>query len=372
MNFKKKIKKVIKKCDSKWLVTTIIAIIAICFTLTNQSSIMNIFGTTKIDFSKMIPYTHSGVDINYKEVFLENLSIINYNENNYNKACTIRTYFENSMASVYRISDIYINIKEISPIIESEIDLSATIIDDCIYVYAINQSLEDARNVKVTLNLGAVEYTNIPDIDINSYFNFNQGSSSIMIDRIEGGKIIELFSFNAKREFMDILMQNVWFYFNAVLSIEDNSKEISLGMIYYNEYDQTIELSKSEGDDGIASTFFSFISVSDGEGEYPIQMKNNPNIENAYNVGVDTIIIPDQSCDMIFTIKYKVHNKTIETEEFSARIIVPLYDDSDFYNSLLDYCIDNQILEYKRGTSYFIENNFKYDIYSILDLFYEN
>lgn len=373
-NKNKKLKKIIKKFKKynyKWIISATYAVITLCFALSNQSSIMDIFGSVKIDFSKIIPYEWAGFCTNHKEVFIESQDMIDDIEDTYNKACTIRTYFKNSMSSVYRISDMFINIKEISPIIESRIDISATVIDNCIHVYAINQGLDDAKNVQITLKLEYLLKDNRSNIDINTYFNIDNYMPSIMIENINGGEIIELFSIDIEQEFIDFVLQNYnWIDFYANISVENNSKKILLGALYYSEFDQEILITKSEGEDYIATTYFYFLNVDNKKGIYPIQMTINPNIKNDFNVGIDTIIIPNQSCDIVFSLSYKIGNKTIETEDFSAKIIVPLYnDDLGFYDSLLEYCVENQIKCYKYGTLYPVENALKYDIYTILDSF---
>lgn len=368
MKFKKRIKRKFKKWDFKWIITTIIAIIALCFTVTNQSYIMNLFGTIKIDFSRIMPYEFSGFYTNYKDIFIKSQDMMGYTDSIYNKACAIRTYFKNTMADVYRISDIFINVKEISPIVESHIDITADVIDNCIHVYAINQGLGNANNIQVALNLESLEND---IINMDAYFNFDGASSTVVIDDIYGGEIIELFSIDIKQEFIDFILQNNnWLNLGVELFYENESKKFLLGALYYNEFEQVINITKAQGQDMISTTYFCFINVNNGEGKYSIGMPINPNIENGYNVGVDTIIIPDQSCELLFSISYKIANKIIETEDFYAQIMVPLYnDDFGFYDSLLGFCIENQIKDYKNDTVYSVENVLKYNVYSILDSF---
>lgn len=286
----------------------------------------------------------------------------------YYKACDIRTYFKNSNASTYRISDIFINIEEITPVLQSDVNISAIAVNNCIYVYVINQGLEKEENIKIDVKAKYYQNSEQNYIDMNKYFKFNNCASSLDIDCIYGGEIIEIFSFNINDDGINLILQNGFLILTADLYSQNTSQNIYLGLLTYNEFDKTIKISKSEGDNNISATFIAFVDVNNGNGKYSIPMQTNPNIENDYNVGIDTIVVPNQSCDIKFYISYKIGQETIRTESISAKIIVPLYkDDCGFYDSLLIYCVENQIRNYRKDTQPYIENILKYDVYSILD-----
>lgn len=44
------------KIDYKWLMSTIIAVIALFFAITSESSVRDLVGNISIDFTKIIPY----------------------------------------------------------------------------------------------------------------------------------------------------------------------------------------------------------------------------------------------------------------------------------------------------------------------------
>ncbi|MBD5537866.1 MAG: hypothetical protein HDQ99_19885 [Lachnospiraceae bacterium] len=356
------------KIDYKWLVSTTIAIIALFFAITRESSVRDWVGNTSIDFTKIIPYEWSGADIDNRNNFIYSLSMDNITIDEYYKACDVRAYFKNSNASIYRISDMFINIEEITPILQSDINIAAVVVNNCIYVYVINQGLEKEENIKIDVKAKYYNNSEQTYINMNKYFEFNNCASSLDIDCIYGGEIIEIFSFNINNDGISLISQNNYLILGADLYFQDTSQYIYLGLLSYNEFDKSIKISKSEGDNNISATFVAFVDVNNGSGKYSIPMQTNPNIENDFNVGIDTIVIPNQSCDIKFYISYKIGKDIIRTESISTRIIVPLYkDDSGFYDSLLIYCVENQIKNYKKDTQPYIENALKYDVYSILD-----
>lgn len=367
------IKDKIKKIDFKWIVTTIIAIIVLTLSITNKSSIRDWFGRINIDFIKIFPYQLTGNCIDNKNNFLDAVEFYcretNTQTNIYDKACGIRTYFKNSKASTYRISDIYIDIEEIKPIINYNIDISAILIDDCVYIYAINQGLEDVNNIEITLNAYNFDNSgNKNTLYINKYFDFNNCASSVNIDSIHGGEIIKLFTLHLNDDGINLCKQNVWILLKACVYSKDLDQSYELGSLFYSDYEERVLLTKSEGDNDIIPTFILFIDMNKGKGKYQIPMQINPNIENDYNVGVDIIIIPNQSCDIKFSLIYMIGSDTIRTETISTKISVPIYkDDYGYYDSLLTYCVNNHIDNYKIGTQPYIEYNLKYDIYSILE-----
>lgn len=359
-----------RKIDYKWLISTVIAIFALFLAITNESSIRNFFGKTSIDFFRVTPYTFAGSNVENRNEFVRFFDYTYDHTDEYFKACNVRTYFNNTMASAYRISNLYIDIKEINPILEPCIDISAIAVDNCVHIYAINQSLAKEENIQIDIKgrYFIDEWFNVEYFDLYKYFKFINCASSISIDNIYGGEIIELFSFKIEDEGIELLDQKGWVGLETNLDTPNTTEKTFLGFLVYDGNGQDVHISKSEGYNDIAATFFAFVDANCDVGKYEIPMPTNPSVANDYNIGIDTVIVPNQSCDIKFSLIYTIGKDTIETDTIFAKIFVPLYnDDEGFYNSLLTYCIENNIKDYRRDTSSYLEHIFKYNVNTLLD-----
>lgn len=332
-------------------------------------SLQILFGQTTITESYIIPYWYSqdGYIANFSTTDDTLIPDAQISAMNYDKACTLRSFFTCSKVSDSQLTNCKLQIHDLCKYEFSYMLYDAYADKHRIFIYGINcgdgllisADLEFSAKV-LTKGLGEMTHFAWKDLDVAAEQNIDY--LSVSINDLGGGDGILIYSF----ELSDCALSELRNGNTIAIYVKDKSN--------LNNDEQLVEMfemkngkiipSGAGGGDGSSNRYYVYVDVeNDNNKEIPIYAA----FPIQENTAVDITIIPSESCIMEYSMIYTIDGKDMETEIFTSAFQVPLYE-SFLARDIMSYMHSNNIQHYLYGiTNPSLEQKNKYNPLSIVE-----
>ena len=326
-----------------------------------------ILGRTIMTESYIMPYWYS------RDGYVANFSVTDdfYFQNtvttptNYEKACTIRTFFDCNKKYGSQLTNSSLRIYDVYQYEFAYMIYAAYALDDQIFIYGVNCGNGNLK--AVTFDFSAKILSNKSgDINQVSWSNVDESFSQaadylpIYVDEINGGDGIFMYSFDVSQyAFNEMYDGNVLaLYVHNPLNTSNDEELVEMFRIDNGK----IVPYGVGGGDANTNRYYAYINV-DNDNHKEIPVYSAFTIEN--KAAVDITVIPSESCIIDFSMIYTIDGRDIETEIFTSQIHVPIYE-TFLARDIMEYMHDNSIQYYRYGiTNPRLDEKVKYDPLSI-------
>jgi hypothetical protein len=248
------------------------------------------------------------------------------NENSYegSNAFNITTFIDNPKKSAARITENYLLVHEIETIKTPVIEFFAKVEEDSVVIYAANNGWGNSSKYTVDVEFEAVTPG---DLNVN---NILTRTNEVPTFSIESGKIVEMIRYNINTiELSAMENEGTELYIKIWAKPTINGIPVGrkdLGRLSRDGFSlKWNELTSSGGDDGDIK-FAVLTNVDELKAGSKISFPGQrPEVTASGSSKIETVIVPDKSCRMVFQLVYVVNKKTLKTQEFTANITVPYY-----------------------------------------------
>lgn len=337
------------KKNSQWfigvcIIPIIVALITICPYFSN-------FKSAKIINEDVINllYSTSSQDLPYNKEMTRTDS---WFCEAYFKGCALSTHIDNPKDKNIAISKSILHIDEIVPVDYTEIGLTSIVIDNQLKICAINNSNMQIDNCKATflLRRGAVSSNYNEEIEVSKYLS-NTTSNIEHVFGIQSGEIKEIFNFVIDSKFLEAFEnENEWIDLYVAFTINGKSDEIMAGTIEQSN-NGGINVFHTQGNADHVQYYTQILDVDSVHPGDSIEIPISKPVERTSVKNIQTVILPNRSCEIKFWVEYFVNGKQdLKTDIYDAKIHVPIYEIyeggyEDVYNFLEEHHISNYKLD---------------------------
>ena len=256
--------------------------------------------------SKIIPYNEAGRYESYNSYNSTAESI------DAEKAVAVLSFIKNKSPETAVVEDIRCVFEEIEEIHEPVIKTDVALSDNVLKVYVVNDGSDISDELSVKLE-GSRE----------SISDYVSGSIINEIGKMNPGDIKEAAEYTLDQsKFIDNNMEDMQ------VSITVNGVESSVVTILYDPIDDKFILSGGKGDPGADVTLFSILDVDAKPTSISFTTDEIATIDDA--IRIETVIAPTKSCKIRIKGEYIIDGEIMDTEVFTATVLVPYYADEAF------------------------------------------
>lgn len=279
-------------------------------------------------------------------------------ENNniyYKKGVILNTEINNQNENMDSIKEINFVINNMNTLSNDEIDFIPVDYEDGISIYAINNGNTDIKNYEIELAATFNDDWDERD-DITC-----ESKDSLTLELVEGEvKEIKRYSIN---ELSNIFGRNEgWLHIFS--STHNDSKLINFekficNIVYEKDTDSFYSIINQGGEEISDSIVPIFVSSETSGSEV---INRHPKINSKGITQIQFLILPEQSMRLNYHIEIVFSDESkIATKDYSANILVPVYDDSDDYYLLRDAVALSKSTRMIYGKNENIDSSFVYD-----------
>lgn len=279
-------------------------------------------------------------------------------ENNniyYKKGVILNTEINNQNENMDSIKEINFVINNMNTLCNDEIDFIPVDYEDGISIYAINNGNTDIKNYEIELAATFNDDWDERD-DITC-----ESKDSLTLELVEGEvKEIKRYSIN---ELSNIFGRNEgWLHIFS--STHNDSKLINFekficNIVYEKDTDSFYSIINQGGEEISDSIVPIFVNSETSGAEV---INRHPKINSKGITQIQFLILPEQSMRLNYHIEIVFSDESkIATKDYSANILVPVYDDLDDYYLLRDAVALSKSKRMIYGKNENIDSSFVYD-----------
>lgn len=305
-------------------------------------------GSTKITDTYTMPYTSA----------VSSTSAVNYNtpepdneHEKYNFACAVRACFSCSKVSLAQATDNSLNILSIEDYSEPVLNYHCLAKDNTVNFYVVNSG--DGTSEPVSIELNAMLVDNDMPSD-SSWIAWDKlvkpGSDTalpIKITPIDGGDGMRYYSFELSDWAFTLLQAGKNIHLNGRIESRTESLELFFGSLSLFEGRLVVSTGGAGSDDTNILNYV-YIPVDTTQAGDIIPIHSTFLIQD--RAAADTVLIPDRSCRLEYSLTYKIDGKELTTDSFTTTIHVPFYKDMTTINVAL-YMNSSGIDHYKYASN---------------------
>jgi hypothetical protein len=343
-----------KKSQKPKLNKNIIAFIVIVFVvaafiimnLINQNSNISFSDIKNIDFEQTLTFNKDENFVSYSETSKEDA---------FNLAVGSISTLKNEGDKELRLTKSELIVHDIKEAPHQELTLILGIENNVLSIYAVNNGMKTINDKRFSIAMKQkFNGDAFKQIDMERFLGSQTFSKDLA--KIEGGEISKIFEYQLTNDFINLLQEKTE-NMNPIIAIivSDPGKKSEATELFSNTFriiDNDIKFTQFGGM-GEQNLIQNFILVDSAKENCSYQM----NITNRVAIlpkatGVmDTLLIPDKSCQITFSYDYEFgRNSKIESENSQATIRVPVYkirDSPTPNDEMYNYLKRNNIDSYK-------------------------
>ncbi|OJG91915.1 hypothetical protein RV15_GL003560 [Enterococcus silesiacus] len=275
---------------------------------------------------------------------------------------------QNNTSKNLIVSDATIEIDDIQPIKEADLEISYGLEDNQLIIFIINNGLGNSKDSEFKLSVILEDIDQVENKlsskDVENLFL----TKTKRKDSLYSGDILKSFELNLSDELHRLFEKNE--KYRAIkfeLTELASNKKFKIHSIYYDRTNKSFTFS-GMGAGGRDKTAVLLLDVSNTSNKYSVPV--NKKIAANSTEQINLFIVPNQSSKIIYSVKYSTSNSkyTKATKKIESTITVPLYNTSyspngPFFKSL----IKNQITRYQHNTNSNLQKEIGYDYKKVLD-----
>lgn len=238
------------------------------------------------------------------------------------------------------VDSIVCAIESVEPIKEPDIIVDCVILGKIIKFYVVNNGYAQANDLSFNCFEGFVDY----ETNNNSITNFANEIESIKEINLEPGDVQMVASYEIDiTKYKQECDSQGQLCIKAICCVgNDNLKDVEdllytneicggmlQGWLYYDSYKDQFQINYDVGGGGDDHrvNLFSVLDVDNPKDAVFSEDEATPLIDDKFKI--ETMIAPNKSCIVKCHGVYKINGKVYQTEQFTAKVIVPYYVDDD-------------------------------------------
>lgn len=303
-------------------------------------------------------------DLSYAGLYplSEEAKVIDENNNiYYKKGVILNTEINNQNENMDSIKEIDFVIDNMNTLSNFEIDFIPVDYEDSICIYAINNGNTDIKNYKI--ELASTFNDNWDEKNDITY----ESKDSLTLELV-GGEVKEIKRYSIN-ELSNIFGGDEGWLHIFLLAQNDskliNFEKFICNIIYEKDTNSFYSII-NQGGDGISDSIVP-VFVNSGTSRAEV-INRHPEIKSKGITQIQFLILPKQSMRLNYRIEIVFSDESkIVTKDYSANILVPVYDDSDDYYLLRDAIMSSKSKRMIYGKNENIDSSFVYDTKKFYD-----
>lgn len=321
-------------------------------------------GNTEISDSYVMPYIYalSPQSANY------NSPAASTPDDTHLYACALRTCFSCSKVSIAQATDNTLHILSVEEYQKAELQYHCLAFGESIYLYAINAG--DGASSPSSLGFNAKMTDGVDDIngsDIKwEHLIKNPSVPGLPLDvpSIEGGDGLEVCSFELSDWAWERLREGAQFRLFINVGSKDEENELFLGNITLIDGRLAMELGGAgPGDDTVLN--YVYIPVDEISSGSKLPVHATFLIQD--RATADTVLIPNKSCRLKYTMTYEVDGKELMSGPFTTTFYVPLYKSMSTLN-IAQFMNEHGLTQYKYKSNTELHEQNRYVPESLMEI----
>lgn len=360
----------LKTSQEKMIYKITIFTFIITFTLfminISEKLIIPLLGDIKVTQNKTEP-VYNPESLNMNSYVLAKPTDIQESNDSYFFLTNVSTLQNNTSKNLI-VSDATIEIDNIQPIKEVDLEVSYGLEDNKLIIFIINNGLGNSKDSEFKLSVTLEDIDQVQNKlsskDVENLFLTRAKRK----DSLYSGDILKSFEMNLSDELHKLFEKNEKYRaINFEITELASNKKFKIHSIYYDRSSKSFSFS-GMGAGGRDKTAVLLLDISNASNKYSVPV--NKKIAANSTEQINLFIVPNQSSKIIYSVKYSTSNSkyTKATKKIESTITVPLYNTSyspngPFFKSL----IQNQITRYQHNTNSNLQKEIGYDYKKVLD-----
>ena len=332
----------------------------------SEKLIIPLLGDIKVTQNKTEP-VYNPESLNMNSYVLAKPTDIQESNDSYFFLTNVSTLQNNTSKNLI-VSDATIEIDNIQPIKEVDLEVSYGLEDNKLIIFIINNGLGNSKDSEFKLSVTLEDIDQVQNKlsskDVENLFLTRAKRK----DSLYSGDILKSFEMNLSDELHKLFEKNEKYRaINFEITELASNKKFKIHSIYYDRSSKSFSFS-GMGAGGRDKTAVLLLDISNASNKYSVPV--NKKIAANSTEQINLFIVPNQSSKIIYSVKYSTSNSkyTKATKKIESTITVPLYNTSyspngPFFKSL----IQNQITRYQHNTNSNLQKEIGYDYKKVLD-----